>query len=215
MTSTFEHDLIDYLRLEASRVNVNDTLDDIQRGVNVVTFAPPHEQPRRALPFIGAAASIILVAGLVMARQDTTRDQAAGLATSPTAPAGADSTVAPTTTDTTVPPTTAPPTTTPAQVPLPAGGRIQGIVPSCTTTDSIVYDCAIAEFPEPGVGTVVDYTGYVTEIVDDTSHVSGGCRSTSADATRYTCYVGQRAIDEQTVDARRLGEWAPQGYVAG
>lgn len=215
MTSTCEHDIIDYLHLEASRVSVSDTLDDIELGVTVVAFAPLHERPRRALPFIGAAASIILVAGLVIARQDSTPEQPAGSATSPTAPTDIDNTVAPTTTETTVPSTTAAPTTTLARVPLPAGGRIQGIVPSCTTTDSIAYDCAIAEFPEPGVGTVVDYTGYVTEIVDDTSHVSGGCRSTSADATRYTCYVGQRAIDEQTVDARRLGEWAPQGYIAG
>ena len=68
MTSTREHDIIDYLHRQASRVRVSDTLDDIERGVTVVAFAPLHEQPRRALAFIGAAASIILVAGLVIAR---------------------------------------------------------------------------------------------------------------------------------------------------
>jgi hypothetical protein len=213
MTSTREHDIIDYLHREAGRVSVIDTLDDIERGVTVVAFAPSHEQPRRALAFIGAAASIALVAGLVIARHDNTPRQAAGAASSPTAPAGVDSTAAPTTTETTVPPTTAVPTTTLAQVPLPAGGQIQGITPSCTTTDSIVYDCTIPEYPADGRGP--DMTGFGTIIVDDTSHVSGGCRSTSVDATRFTCYVGQRAIDEQVVNADFLGDWAPRGYIAG
>ena len=212
MTSTRDHDIIDYLHREASHVSVSDTLDDIERGVTVVAFAPPREQPRRMLPFIGAAASIILVAGLAIARHNSSPDQAAGKATSPTAPAGVDNTVAPAT-EPTVPPTTAAPTTTLAQVPLPAGGRIQGITPSCTTTDSIVYDCAIPEYPANGRGP--DMTGFVTIIVDDTSHMSGGCRSTSVDATRFTCYVGQRAIDEETVGADYLGDWAPQGYIAG
>lgn len=212
MTSTLENDIIDYLHLEASHVSVSDTLDDIERGVTVVAFAPPREQSRRMLPFIGAAASIVLVAGLAIARHNSSPDQAAGTATSPTASAGVDDTVAPTS-EPTVPPTTAAPATTLAQVPLPAGGRIQGITPSCTTTDSIVYDCTIPEYPADG-GTG-DMTGFVTIIVDDTSHVSGGCRSTSVDATRFTCYVGQRAIDEETVGADYLGDWAPQGYIAG
>lgn len=210
MTSTLEHDVSDYLRLEASRVSVNDTLDDIERGVTVVAFATPHERPRPMLPFIGAAASIILVAGLVLARQDNTPQQA-GSAEAPTESL-VDDTVVPTT-ETTVAPTTAEPTTTLAQMPLPAGGRIQGITPSCTTTDSIVYDCTIPEYPPDG--RIPDMTGFTTIIVDDTSHVSGGCRATSVDATRFTCYVGQRAIDEQIVGANYLGEWAPQGYIAG
>lgn len=217
MTSTLEHEIIDYLRLEASRVDVTDTLDDIETGVTVVAFAPPREQPRRTLAFIGAAASIIVVAGLVFARQDGTSEQAAGSGTSSTdsvvgsAVAPTTGTAAPTTTD--EPPTTAVPATTLAQVPLPAGGRIQGIAPSCTTTDSIVYDCTIPEYPADG-GTS-DMRGFTTIIVDDTSHVSGGCRATSVDATRFTCYVGQRAIDEQIVGADYLGDWAPRGYVAG
>jgi hypothetical protein len=211
MTSTLERDLIDYLRLEASGVDVNDTLDDIERGVTVVAFAPPYERPRRTLPFIGAAASIILVAGLVIARQDRIPEQAAGSVTPSTTPSE-DDTVA-STNETTVPPTTAAPTTTPAQVPLPAGGRIQGIAPSCTTTDSIVYDCTIPEYPADG--RALDMTGFTTIIVDDTSHVSGGCRATSEEATRFTCFIGQRAIDEQIVGPDYLGDWAPQGYIAG
>ena len=58
-------------------------------------------------------------------------------------------------------------------------------------------------------------TGYTSVIVDDTSHVSGGCRATSPDATQLTCYVGQRAIEEQIVEAEYFGDWAPGGYTAG
>lgn len=213
MTSTLEHDITDYLHREASRVTVNDTLVDVERGVIAVALGPRGEQPRPSLLFIGAAASVLLVAGLVIARQTSTSGQAAGSAPTSTATPLEDTTTPPTTTETTVLPTTAAPTTTLAQVPLPAGGRIQGIAPSCTTTDSIVYDCTIPEYPADG--RTSNMTGFTTIVVDDTSHVSGGCRSTSVDATRFTCYVGQRSIDEQVVGADYLGDWAPQGFIPG
>ena len=57
--------------------------------------------------------------------------------------------------------------------------------------------------------------GYTTIIVDDTSHVSGGCRSVSVDATHFTCYVGRSAVDQELVGADYLGDWAPQGYIVG
>jgi hypothetical protein len=214
MTLTNERTVIDYLRSEATRVSVRDTLDDIERGVRIVSVASPHERRRPTLLLVGAAASVAVVAGLALMGNEGNPDRADTPADSPSVPVEADTIVTPATEPTT-PTTTAAPTTTLASVPLPAGGRILGIVPSCTSTDSVVYDCTIPEFPEPGVGTAVDYTDFGTVIVDDTSHVSGGCRSTVADATRFTCYVGQRAIDENVVHPEGLGEWSPQGYVAG
>ena len=205
MRPSLEHDISDYLHREASRVNSSDRLDDIERGVSIVAVAPRREQPRRMRPLI-AAASIALVAALALARHDTNAGQAASVVTSPTTPAVVDITAE--VVDISVAPTTALP-----RVPLPAGGLIQGISPSCSTTDSIVYDCTIPEYPADG--RTPDMTNFTTIIVDDTSHVSGGCRSTSVDATRFTCYVGQRAVDEQIVDAGFLGDWAPQGYIAG
>jgi hypothetical protein len=214
MTPTMEHDLTAYLRVEADRVQVRDTLVDIERGITVVPFTARPEHPRRRLPLIGAVASIAIVTGMVIARHDAPREQqTAGLAESPTASVNAPDASPATTQPSTVPPTTTPPTTTLVLVPLPAGARIQGLSPSCTTTDSLVYECTIAEFPADG--RAPDMTGYTTIIVDDTSHVSGGCRSTSTDATTFTCYVGQRSIDEGIVGADSLGDWAPQGYIAG
>ncbi len=214
MTPTMEHDLSGYLRLEADRVQVRDTLVDIEHGITLVPFTARQGHPRRKLPLIGAAASIAIVTGMVIARPDAPREQrTAGFTESPTASVNSPDTAPATMQPSTLPPTTTPPTTTLAPVPLPAGARIQGVSPSCTTIDSIVYDCTIPEYPADG--RAPDMTGYTTIIVDDTSHVSGGCRSVSTDATKFTCYVGQRAIDEGIVGADSLGLWAPQGYIAG
>lgn len=216
MTPTLENDVAEYLCQEAGRVKVHDSLVDIEGGITLVPLAADGQRPRRMLSILGAAASILFVVGMVIARHEAPREQrTAGLAESPVATSTEPTTTA---SATTLPPTTLPPTTSPpppplASIPLPAGARLQGISPSCTTTDSIVYDCTIAAYPEDGKAP--DMTGYTTIIVDDTSHVSGGCRSVSIDATQFTCYVGQRAIDEDIVAAGYLGDWAPQGYVAG
>ncbi len=224
MTSTLESHVREYLCREADRVQVRDSLNDIEGGITLVPFAVDGQRPRRMLPVLGAAASILFVVGMVIARHEAPREQpTAGFtesraATSTDSTPAASATTLPIALSTTLPPTTLPPISSPppatlASVPLPAGARLQGVSPSCTTTDSIVYDCTIAAYPEDGKAP--DMTGYTTIIVDDTSHVSGGCRSVSVDATRFTCYVGQRAIDEDIVSAGYLGDWAPQGYIAG
>ena len=160
-----------------------------------------------------AAALVAVVVGLVVTRDARLRSEP----TSGQAAAGAEAVAVPVAEQTTLPTTssTTLPTTTIAvvRVPLPAGAELQGVVPSCTTVDSIEYDCTIDAYPAPLGG--LDMTGYVTEIVDDTSHVSGGCRSIAPDALTWTCYVGQAAIDQQIVGANYLGDWAPRGYAAG
>ena len=80
-----------------------------------------------------------------------------------------------------------------------------GLSPLCTTAMEGIYDCTIDEFP---VGArTADVTGYVNYIVDDTSHVSGGCRALNADGTSLTCYFGQLAVDHDIVSAGSLGDW--------
>ncbi|CAE7229491.1 unnamed protein product, partial [Symbiodinium sp. KB8] len=107
---------------------------------------------------------------------------------------------------------TAPPTQN--LVPLPAGATFQGMTPSCTPVDDVVYECTVPE-ALGGVGDDLDMVGYTGILVDESSHVSGGCRSVSSDATELLCYLGQRGVDEGVVGANFLGEWAPRGFIAG
>jgi hypothetical protein len=206
MPSTLEHDLIEYLWDEADRVRVHSTLPEIEAGLTLVPFDARPVRSNRMLPLVAAAASVLVVAAMVVAR-----DEPRELPVSTAAPGDMTepSIVTPATT---APTTTAAPTTTLATVPLPAGAVLNGIAPTCTTVDSIVYDCTIPALPED---SQIDMTGYTSVIVDDTSRVSGGCRSVSADGLHYTCYVGRRAIDEQIVAESYFGEWAPREYVAG
>jgi len=97
---------------------------------------------------------------------------------------------------------------------LPDGAVLNGVVPSCiATAEPDVFECSINAFPEP-LGTL-DYTGYTSVIVDDTSLVSGGCRATNSDATEYLCHVGDRAVDEFVVSSGWLGQYSPRECAAG
>ena len=213
MTRTLEHDVASYLWDEADRVAVYDTLADIEDGITLVPVARRSEQRKPARALMVAAALVAVVVSLVVTRDARPRSEpAAGQAG-----ASAEVVTVPVAEQTTLP--TTPSNTSPttmiavARVPLPAGAELQGVVPSCTTLDSIEYDCTIAAYPAPLGG--LDMTGYVTEVVDDTSHVSGGCRATTPDALTWKCYVGQAAVDQQIVGANYLGDWAPHGYIAG
>jgi hypothetical protein len=212
MTPTLEHDLTTYLQLEADRAVVRDELDDIESGITLVPVVRNREQRRTALLLASAAASVALVGGIAVARDTTGSRPDVGAGSPPS-----DTQIQPMPTTATNPPAptnpvTVPPTTQ-AIVQLPDGARFQGIAPSCTTADNIVYECTIPAYPED-VGTV-DMRGYTNVLVDETSHVSGGCRSVSADATQLLCYVGERAVDEAVVGADYLGDWSPQGFTAG
>jgi len=110
-------------------------------------------------------------------------------------------------------------TDVPVEVLLPDGAVLNGVVSSCIAPsciappDPVVSECSIDAFPE-SLGSL-DYTGYTSVIVDDTSHVSGGCRATNSDATEYLCCVGDRAVDEATVHSGHLGQYSPREYAAG
>jgi hypothetical protein len=82
----------------------------------------------------------------------------------------------------------------------------------CTTPDNVEYNCTIAAYP---VTVSLDMTDFSIEVVDDTSHVSGGCRATTPDGLSWTCYLGQVAVDKGFVHPSYLGDWAPREYAAG
>jgi hypothetical protein len=103
------------------------------------------------------------------------------------------------------------------RVPLPAGAVLQGAVPSCTTIDNVEFRCTFEKYPGAALSTPERQVtlGQTEPIVDDTSHVSGGCRALSEDGVFWTCFVGQMAIDEGTIGANYLGATSPRGYVSG
>jgi hypothetical protein len=195
MNSTLEHELTHYLRGEAARVDVRDNLE--LDGVPLVRIerSKATGTRSRAPTLIGVAASVVLLAGLVAIRHDTAEVR------TPVA-AQPDDGSAPVSPEPTSPEPSSP---LPVLVELPDGATFMGLSPRCTTAIAGIYDCTIDEFPADA--RTADVTGYVAEIVDNTSHVSGGCRALNADGTRLTCYVGQLAVDHDIVSAGFLGDW--------
>lgn len=198
MNTTIEDRLADYLADEADWVQVDDSFADIVQGVTMLRVRRQQPSRRRSPLLLGAVAASVAVLGFgLAARGGSMHGSAAQLPAEQPA-------------DQPEPPAVP---MAPARVPLPNGAVLQGIVPSCTTTDSIEYDCTIESYPDRTEG--FDWTGYAAAIVDETSHVSGGCRAASADALQWKCYIGQRAVDEQIVGPYYLGDWAPRAYAAG
>jgi hypothetical protein len=92
---------------------------------------------------------------------------------------------------------------------LPGGSMIfQGTDPSCTSSDGVVFDCTLASAPTQEV--LDDYTNSAELFVDKDLNIAGGCRGQSADGLKWTCYVGQRAVDEQILAADLLGQYSPE-----
>jgi hypothetical protein len=88
---------------------------------------------------------------------------------------------------------------------LPGGSMIfQGTNPSCTSTDDIVFQCTLASAPTQEV--LDDYTNSAQLFVDADLNIAGGCRGQSADGLHWTCYLGQRAVDEQILAADLLSQ---------
>jgi hypothetical protein len=54
------------------------------------------------------------------------------------------------------------------------------------------------------------FRGTVEPTVNATHHVNGGCRATSADGSRWECYIGHTAVRQKIVSQGFLGQ-----YVAG
>lgn len=91
---------------------------------------------------------------------------------------------------------------------LPGGSMIfQGTDPSCTSGDGVVFQCTLTSAPTAEVLT--DYTNAAELFVDADLNIAGGCRGQSADGLKWTCYLGQRAVDEGILSADLLGQYSP------
>ncbi len=91
---------------------------------------------------------------------------------------------------------------------LPGGSMIfQGTKPTCSSTDGVVFQCTLASAPTAEV--LNDYTGAAELFVDKDLHIAGGCRGRSADGLEWTCYLGQRAVDEGILASDLLGQYEP------
>ena len=91
---------------------------------------------------------------------------------------------------------------------LPGGSMIfQGTNPSCSSTDGVVFRCTLASAPTTDV--LNDYTDAAELFVDTHLNIAGGCRGRSADGLQWTCYLGQRAVDEGILAADLLGQYSP------
>ena len=91
---------------------------------------------------------------------------------------------------------------------LPGGSMIfQGTNPSCSSTDEVVFDCTLASAPTDDV--LGDYTNSAQLFVDKDLNIAGGCRGKSADGLQWTCYLGQRAVDEGILASDLLGQYSP------
>jgi hypothetical protein len=92
---------------------------------------------------------------------------------------------------------------------LPAGAiMFADTTPTCTATaDDAVFECTLAT---PPTQEILDhYAGTIQPIVDASHAVAGGCRAVGDDGLTWTCYTGQRAVDEGLIAQDFLGAYAP------
>jgi hypothetical protein len=103
--------------------------------------------------------------------------------------------------------------------------------PTCTTTDDVVYDCTLTNPPRPERTDITyrridrqsdgswlispeasprvipgEYRGRRELITDDESRIAGGCIGQDDAGMRWTCFVGERAVDEGILSADLLGQ---------
>ncbi|MCU1387736.1 MAG: hypothetical protein JWL72_1074 [Ilumatobacteraceae bacterium] len=93
---------------------------------------------------------------------------------------------------------------------LPGGSAIfEGTHPTCTNSgDGVVYDCTLASAPTAEV--LSDYVGTLELFVDSAKNIAGGCRGITADGLQWTCYVGDRAVQEGILSSDLLGQYSPE-----
>lgn len=206
-----------YLDDEAARVIVDDRLEEIELGITLSGIdAGETIQPRRFSIVVAAAATIAIIAiGLgVLADRPTS-----------SGPVQASANVEPTESSEGQPDTTPAPepitqiAVTPANELPPGGLALAGQQPTCTMVNADVYTCTLASSYDPA-GDALYEIGLVTYYTDSSSLVAGGCRTTTADARNWICYVGGRAVVEATVTPNGVGELylgqpALNAYAAG
>jgi hypothetical protein len=103
----------------------------------------------------------------------------------------------------------APDPITPAHV---AAGMLAGAAvfaradPTCVLeADGKTYRCTLATAPAPEVSSFLG----TTEAVVIAGRVAGGCIGLDRDGMTWNCYLGQEAVDRQTIGKDFLGQLAP------
>jgi len=179
-----------------------------------------------SVALVAAAAAAMLIGGsALLFGRSTPRE--IGTATAPSGGGDGVAVVADTAAISELPPETTVPlestvaTTVPVVNQLPEGGlNLAGQVPTCREVTAEEYGCVLLTSFDPtdAAGDYVYELGIVETYVNDSSLIAGGCRSTSIDARQWSCYVGQRAVDENlvlTYGGAKLGDWQPNEYIAG
>jgi hypothetical protein len=94
---------------------------------------------------------------------------------------------------------------------MPNGATMfQGTTPHCTEVEAgVVFDCEVPGGPDKSVERLDDYLGTIEPLSSDDLVISGGCRSQDHEGIRWTCYVGQRAVDEGLIGQDFLGYHQP------
>jgi hypothetical protein len=69
--------------------------------------------------------------------------------------------------------------------------------------ENVEYRCVLERSPD---GWTPEQLGAVYNTVDDTQHVNGGCRNTTADGLTWSCYIGEEAVRQQIIGPDFLGE---------
>jgi hypothetical protein len=94
---------------------------------------------------------------------------------------------------------------------MPNGATMfQGTHPKCSEVEAgVVFDCEVPGGPDKSVESLDDYLGTIEPLSSDDLVISGGCRSEDHEGIRWTCYVGQRAVDEGLIGQDFLGFHQP------
>jgi hypothetical protein len=79
-----------------------------------------------------------------------------------------------------------------------------GTDPTCTTKDSVEFDCTLASAPTKEV--LDDYTGTKETFNDDKDNIAGGCIGQDSAGLHWTCYAGERAVEMDIIGKDLLGQ---------
>lgn len=88
---------------------------------------------------------------------------------------------------------------------MPGGSVIFiGTDPTCTTKNSVEFDCTLATAPTEEV--LGNYAGAKETFNDEDDNVAGGCIGQDAAGLQWTCYAGERAVEMDIIGKDLLGQ---------
>lgn len=79
-----------------------------------------------------------------------------------------------------------------------------GTDPTCTTKDSVEFDCTLASAPTEEI--LDDYTGTKETFNDADENIAGGCIGQDSAGLHWTCYAGEKAVEMDIISKDFLGQ---------